>query len=248
MPTLKAMGNFPSETTILPQEWQFPQSKLEAYLARFAPQEEPLINRKFAAVAIAAGLMFSASACSFNPNPESLKSYAPSDGAGADINLGDGQGLKLRNFVYLTDGTEGALIGVIANSGSQPQTITVNYTPAGEAAQSESVTVPALTTYSFGFNGNPASQLTLAGKPGDLAELSFGAGNNSEWVKLSIPVLDSTFAYYSDIVKDIPGFLNTPVVCVTASPTDTPADNAGSTEGEELPAVDCVNPVAEATN
>lgn len=203
-----------------------------------------MIIRKFAAAAIAAGLMFTASACSFNPNPESLQSYAPSDGAGADIDLGSGQGVKLRNFVYLTNGTEGALIGVIANSGTQPQTVSINYTPAGEASQSESITVPALTTYSFGFNGNPASQITLAGKPGDLAELSFGAGNNSEWVKMSIPVLDSTFEYYSEIVKDIPGFLNTPIVCATATPSETPAMGAE----EEVPVVDCVNPVAEATN
>lgn len=192
-----------------------------------------MIIRKFAAAVIAAGLMLSASACSFNPNPESLQSYAPSEGVGADIDLGGGQGIKLRNFIYLSDGTDGALLGVIANSGTEAQEVTINYTPAGEAAQSQSITVAGNTSYSFGFNGNPASQITVAGKPGDLAEISFGVKNNSEWSKLSIPILDGSLAHYRDIVADIPGFLNQ---------FEQPCANESA--DQEL----CLNPDPEVTN
>lgn len=176
-----------------------------------------MISRKFAAVAIAAGLLFSTTACSFNPHPDSLQSYAPSDGSGADINLGSGQGLKLRNFVYLTDGTAGALIGVIVNSGSDSQTVTINYSPADTAAQAETITVAGNSSYSIGFNGNPASAIMFSGKAGDIATLSIGAKDNSEWATLNVPLLDGTFDYYQSITNDIAAFSSSPVVCADAS-------------------------------
>ncbi|MFM6980488.1 MAG: hypothetical protein ACKOWE_03700 [Micrococcales bacterium] len=201
-----------------------------------------MITRKFAAVAMAAGLLLSTSACSFNPHPDSLQSYAPSDGSGSDIELGKGEGIKLRNFLYLTDGTDGALLGVLVNSGKTDQTVTINYTPDEEAAQSETVVVKAYSSYSFGFNGAPASQLELAGAPGDIAKVSFGFADNSVWTVLSVPILDGTYDYYKDIVNDISGFLGT--VCVTQEPVGM---DAGATPSPE-PTEECVNPTFESMN
>ena len=183
-----------------------------------------MLARKFAAVAAAAGILLSASACSFNPHPDSLQSYAPSDGSGADIDLGAGHGIKLRNFVALTDGTDNALLGVLVNTSAEPETVSINYAPAGDAAQTESITIPANGSYSLGYNGNPASTLNLSGSAGQLVELSFGAGNNSTWAKLSVPILDGTFGYYKSIVDNIPGF-NEP----TPVPTPTATDVATTT-------------------
>lgn len=162
-----------------------------------------MFARKFAAIALAAGVLVSASACSFNPKPESLQSYAPSDGAGADLVIGSGEVIKARNFLYLTDGKTGSLLGTLVNGGAQDQIVSINYTGADGVNQSEEVLVPANGLFEFGYHGAAVSVLKLDGKAGDLGEVSLGAANNSKWLKLSVPLLDSTFEYYKDLVDQL---------------------------------------------
>lgn len=182
-----------------------------------------MFSRKFAAIAISAGLLLTTAGCSFNPNPDSLQSYAPSDGSGADVELGKGEVIKLRNFLYLTDGTEGSLLGSIANSGKKVQTVTINYVGADGQAQQEVVDVPGESAVGFGYEGALKSVIKIDGKPGALAKVTFGLNNNSQWVDLNIPVLDDTHAYYKDAVEGL-------AVVPTAEPTATETPEAEVTE------------------
>ena len=162
-----------------------------------------MFSRKFAAIAIAVGLVLTTAGCSFNPNPDSLQSYAPSDGSGADIHIKADEVIKLRNFVYVTNGTIGTLAGTIINGGATLQTVTINYTGADGVKQTETVDIASGETAEYGYPGALRSAILLDGKPGDLAKVSFATDGNSEWVELNVPILDGTHKEYKSIVDSL---------------------------------------------
>ena len=157
-----------------------------------------LVVRKLAAIAIAAGVLVSAAGCSFNPHPETLQSYAPSDGSGLDIHVARNQQVALRNFFVLTDGTNFTLYGSVVNGGTKPQTVTLQL--ASDANQQQTFTVEAGQSFGFGYAGANSATLALSGKPGSLIGAKVTADGGKTWSAISLPVLDGTIDYYKNLV------------------------------------------------
>ena len=177
-----------------------------------------LVVRKLAAAAIVAGVMLSATGCSFNPHPDTLQSYAPSDGSGLDLHIARNQQVALRNFFVLTNGTDYTLYGTAINGGTKAQNVTIEL--SGDAGQQETFKVDPGQAYGFGYADAHTSTLALSGKPGTLivAKVSADAGKN--WFTLSIPVLDGTIDYYKNLVASM-GSSATPAATATPSPSAT---------------------------
>jgi len=162
-----------------------------------------LVVRKLAGIALAAGVLFSVAGCSFNPNPESLQSYAPSDGVGVDLSFSKAdrnQSVKFRNMLILTDGTNYSLYGSIVNDGSKAQDVTLQL--ASDSTQSQTVTVKAGETVVF--NQDNKTTLALSGKAGALLDIKVGSANGTNWTTLSVPVLDDTLDYYAPLLTATP--------------------------------------------
>ncbi|MFM5904525.1 MAG: hypothetical protein ACKORF_00230 [Micrococcales bacterium] len=187
-----------------------------------------MLSRKFAAIAVAATLVLTTAGCSFNPAPESLQSYAPADGSGVDLELGKGEVLKLRDFLYLTDGTNGNLFGTLANSGSADVMLELQQDLADGTKYRERVVIPGGAVLNVG-EGNAQSGIKVTLPAGAVFPIFVSADNGNNWQKLNVPVLDDTFAQYRDKVAGL---------APTATPvaTDTPTDAATP------------SPTAEATN
>lgn len=171
-----------------------------------------MVVRKLAGIALAAGVLFSVAGCSFNPHPESLQSYAPSDGVGTEIVFDKAQrneSVKLRNFVIITDGSSYGLFGSVINDGVSDQQIVLQL--ASDRAQSQTIDVAAGTTTVF--NSENPSTLALSGKAGTLVKVYVGTAAGDNWQVLSVPVLDGTLAYYQDV-------LGTPSATPSASPSN----------------------------
>ena len=81
--------------------------------------------RKYAAVAIAAALVFGTAGCTFTSPVATRQAYSPSDGG--QVNL---ETVKARNFIYLSNGTQAALFGSLVNSGLQDAEVHLQYTDA----------------------------------------------------------------------------------------------------------------------
>jgi hypothetical protein len=166
-----------------------------------------LVVRKVAGLVLAAGVLVSVAGCSFNPSPETLQSYAPSDGVGVDLSFPKAQrneGVKFRNFLVLTDGTSHALFGSVINDGNRPEHITIQL--AGNNAESQSFGIEAGQTLVFDTNNQPT--IHLSGKAGELIDMSVGTANGSNWEKLSVPVLDGTIDYYQNLLSPSPSATN----------------------------------------
>ena len=175
-----------------------------------------MLVRKLAAVALAAGVLVSATGCSFNPHPESLQSYAPSDGSGIDIYPAKhNEHIAIRNFMILTDGTSSKLYGSVINSGRQTQTITIQTTDG----VSENIVVKPGERVAVGADGGFASTLVLTGKAGDLVDFKVTADGGKNWQTISVPVLDGTIDYYKELVAGLATPVATPASTPSASPT-----------------------------
>lgn len=166
-----------------------------------------LVVRKLAGLVLAAGVLVSVAGCSFNPAPETLQSYAPSDGVGTELVFPKAQrneAVKFRNFLILTDGTSHVLFGTIINDGSRAEKVTLQL--GSNNAESQTVSVAAGQTLVF--DANNLSTLNLSGKAGELVDLSVGSANGSNWQKLSVPVLDGTIDYYKNLLTPAPAATN----------------------------------------
>jgi hypothetical protein len=154
--------------------------------------------RKFAAVALAASLLVGTAGCTFNSPIASRIDYAPADGSQADL-----ESLKVRNFIYLTNGTVSALAGSIVNSGSSATTLKISYTDAALNEAKEVVfTVAAGQKLDLGFNGSEALAIDLGGKAGDIVRINVTEGSGTA-VELRVPVLDDTFDFYKPIIDSL---------------------------------------------
>lgn len=160
-----------------------------------------MVVRKLAAIALAAGVLVSATGCSFNSRPETLQSYAPSDGQGTEIHISRNEGVALRNIFILTDGTTYKLYGSIVNTGSSAQKVTLQ--SADDTTSTESFDVAVEQTIGLGYENGVESTLTLAGKPGSLFKLNITADGGKNWTSLNVPVLDGTIDYYKDLVDGL---------------------------------------------
>jgi hypothetical protein len=181
-----------------------------------------LLSRKFAAIAVAAAVIFTTAGCSFSANPESLQSYAPADGSGVDLPLGDGQVLKLRDFLYLTDGTNGKLFGTIANSGTADVGIELQQELADGTKYRERVLIPGGATLRVG-EGLAQSGIKVTLPAGAVFPIYVSANAGADWELLNIPVLDDTFEQYKE---KIAGLAPTATPEATPAVTATPAPEA----------------------
>lgn len=164
-------------------------------------EDKQLVVRKLAAIALAAGVLVSATGCSFNSHPDTLQSYAPSDGQGSDIHVARNQVIALRNFLVLTDGTNFKLYGSIVNGGTKAQTVTLQL--ADDATSTESFDVAPNQTVGLGYDNGVVSTLALSGKPGSLLKLQITADGGKNWTALNVPVLDGTIDYYKSHVDGL---------------------------------------------
>lgn len=153
--------------------------------------------RKFAAVAIAASLLIGTTGCTFTSPVASRIDYAPADGSQADL-----ESIKVRNFVYLTNGTQAALSGSIVNSGLEAKTLKISYTDAAVSEQKEvTFTVNPGQKLDLGYNGGKALAINLGGKAGDIVTIKLTEGAVS--ADLNVPVLDGTFDFYKPILDSL---------------------------------------------
>jgi hypothetical protein len=152
---------------------------------------------KFAAVAIAASMLVGTTGCTFTSPIASQIDYAPADGSQADLET-----IKVRNFVYLTNGTVSALAGSIVNPGLETKTLKISYTDAAlNEAKDVTFTVNPGQKLDIGFNGGKALAINLGGKAGDIVTIKVTEGSSS--VDLNVPVLDDTFDFYKPIIDSL---------------------------------------------
>jgi hypothetical protein len=157
-----------------------------------------LTLRKFAIAAIAASVMLGTSACTFMSPVASRIVYAPADGHQVDL-----QSLKLRNFVYVTNGEKSALTGSIVNSGTTSSSLTITYTDAAVAEnKTVTITVAAGQKLDLGYNGGSALGINLGGKAGDIVSIQVAEGSG-EAVLFNIPVLDERFEYFKPAIDSL---------------------------------------------
>ena len=163
-----------------------------------------MLNRKFAAVAIAAAVALGTTGCTFNSPVASLEVYDPSDGVNATVGK-----IHVRNFMYLTTATgEGALFGTLTNQDVDAVATTVELHAHGSSETAEvPVLVGAGQKLDLGYNGGQAIPLGVTAKAGELIELHVTVG--SEKVTLNVPVLDGTFSQYAPLLNSIPGQAST---------------------------------------
>ena len=154
--------------------------------------------RKFAAVAIAASLLIGTAGCSFMSPIASRIEYAPADGSQADLET-----VKVRNLVYVTNGTASALAGSIVNPGLEPKIVKIQYTDAAvNEAKEVTFTVNAGQKLDLGYNGGQALAINLGGKAGQIVRINVAEGSGTP-VELRIPVLDGTFDFYKPIIDSL---------------------------------------------
>lgn len=168
-----------------------------------------MLNRKLAAVAIAAAVALGTTGCTFISPVASLKAYDPADGVNSNVGA-----IKVRNLMILAKATgEAAIFGSLINQDSGAVATTVELHAHSSVETPEiPVQVGAGEKLDLGYNGGQALPLSFSVKAGDLVEVHVTVG--ADKVTLNVPVLDGTFTEYAPLVNAI-----TPGNGATAAPT-----------------------------
>ena len=152
---------------------------------------------KFAAVTIAASMLLGTTGCTFMSPVASRIEYAPADGSQVDLET-----VKIRNFVYVTNGTVSAISGSIVNPGLESKIVRIQYTDAAvNEAKEVTFTVNAGQRIDLGYNGGQALAINLGGKAGDIVRINVAEGSVTE--EMRIPVLDGTFEFYKPVIDSL---------------------------------------------
>ena len=152
---------------------------------------------KFAAVTIAASMLLGTSGCTFMSPVASRIEYAPADGSQVDLET-----VKIRNFVYVTNGTVSAISGSIVNPSLEPKIVRIQYTDAAvNEAKEVTFTVNAGQKIDLGYNGGQALAINLRGKAGGIVRINVSEGSVTE--EMRVPVLDATFEFYKPIIDSL---------------------------------------------
>ncbi|MFM6977454.1 MAG: hypothetical protein ACKOWR_01870 [Micrococcales bacterium] len=157
-----------------------------------------MLNRKIAAVAIAAAVALGTTGCTFISPVASLKVYDPADGVNATVGK-----VKVRNFMILTTATgQAALFGSLVNQEVDAVATNVEIHPHSTVETPEiPVSVGAGEKLDLGYNGGQALPLSFPVKAGSLVEVHVTIG--ADKITLNVPVLDGTFAEYAPLVSGI---------------------------------------------
>jgi len=181
--------------------------------------------RKFAAVALAAALLFSTAGCSFTRDVETTKMYAPSDGAQVDL----ANGIKARNFIYLTNGVTSSLIGSIVNDGLTSANATVQYTDVEGVKHNDTYTVAAGAKLDIGYDGTTWMNVSIQNQqgtvalPGQIVTVYVSSGKQTGR-GLEVPVLNGDHKGYTALFDALPKTLETETPAPTTTPTPTPSN------------------------
>lgn len=173
-----------------------------------------MVIRKLAGVVLAAGILVSVAGCSFSSSPETLQSYAPSDGVGITVTYAanSNDSVEFSNLLILTDGTKHVLFGTVTNDGLHDKTLTMR---AVKSDKSFSFVLVSGGVHKF--NTSNLVSLPLEGNPGDTFQIEVGPNGAGKYNLLNVPVLDGTIDYYK-------GLLDSATPSATPSVTPTPAN------------------------
>lgn len=152
---------------------------------------------KFAAVTIAASMLLGTTGCTFMSPVASRIDYAPADGSQVDLET-----VKIRNFVYVTNGTVSAISGSIVNPGLESKVVRIQYTDAAVNESKEvTFTVNPGQRIDLGYNGGQALAINLGGKAGGVVRINVSEGSVTE--EMRVPVLDGTFDFYKPVIDSL---------------------------------------------
>lgn len=155
---------------------------------------EQLLNRKFAAVAVAAGVLLGTTGCTFMSPIATMEVYTPGDGTNA--NFGP---IAARNiFILVAPSGQTALFGSFINTGEEDSSFEMQV-----AGQSYVWNLAKGEKLDVGFNGKNALPLSgLTAQAGSLADVTFKHGSEHT-VESTVPVLDGTFEQYAPLVNSL---------------------------------------------
>ena len=150
------------------------------------------------AVAISVAVLLGTTGCSLSGNVASMQHYAPSDGSQIDIG-----NVKLRNFIYLTDGSNGGkLIGTFVNNEKSEIAFQLEYTDGDLRAKTEPIYIPAGETLGLGSGGDTEGfGVTIDALPGSNTTIWVSI-NGATGVELVVPVLDGTLGQYAPFFEN----------------------------------------------
>jgi hypothetical protein len=185
--------------------------------------------RVAASVAIAGLIVLGASGCEFITPQDTTQINQVADGMNATVGS-----VGIRNALMFTaNGTEASLVTSLVNSGSAPQTISMQYTSTS-GPTTQQLTVPANGLLSVRPGGDQTVTLSnIQAKAGSLFPIYFTSGSASTTVK--VPVLDASLPGYQTL---------TPTPTLVATPTGTPAPTPTGTSGGTPAPVDSATPAA----
>ncbi|MBF4461718.1 MULTISPECIES: hypothetical protein [unclassified Rathayibacter] len=178
-----------------------------------------------ASVVLAVGVALATAGCNLVAPQATLKSYDPSDGVGATI--GD---LAIRNAMIISDDGElGALVVTVVNSGSETETLEVQYESTSGRTTSDVDVAPGRTE----IGPEKTESVTMTGIdtiPGSLLRVYFQYGTQ-QGKELLVPVLTSGLEAYSTLTPTplpttIPTATLAPTPLATAVPTPTETTTA----------------------
>jgi len=189
------MELIPFETTILPQTPAFLKGKLEGSAAHGGIMNARKI---VSAIAISAALLVGTTGCSLNKNVDSMMVYAPSDGS--QLNIGN---VKLRNFIYLSNGKVGGkLIGTVVNDTAKDISVQFEYIDFDLRTKTDPITISAGEALGLG-SGSDTSGLgvTISGAPGSNVNIwvSVDGATGEQFV---VPVLDGSLGQYAPFFQN----------------------------------------------
>jgi hypothetical protein len=175
-----------------------------------------LINRKIVAAALSFAVLLGTSACSLKSEVPTLQMYAPSEGIDGDL-----ASVALRNFIYLSNGTNSVLIGSAINTTGETVTFNLQFGDSAERAIVE-ITLQPYEKLDIGYNGNASVNIPAPGKPGDVVSI-FAAEPGATAIRLNVPVLDGRLEQYADLVNAIDSETLSPSAEPTATAEPTPS-------------------------
>lgn len=152
-------------------------------------------NKKFLTLSAAALVVLGLTGCSLNPEVESLRPYAPSDGVQVDV-----EALKTRNLMFVRSESGAAiLIGSFVNSTMEEVMGSIETTDADGNTLKFEFSVEPGGKFDLGYNGNPGLELSVSEIPGAMRNVFVAAGGDP--VGLLVPVLDGTLEEYRPFVE-----------------------------------------------
>jgi len=156
------------------------------------------IRKITTALALSAAVVLGTSGCSLSGDVASMQQYTPSDGSQIDIGH-----VKLRNFIYLTDGVNGGkLIGTFVNNEKTEISFELEYIDGDLRAKTQPIYIPAGETLGLGSSGDTEGfGVTLNAQPGTNVTLwvSIDGATGKELV---VPVLDGTLEQYAPFFEN----------------------------------------------